>query len=162
MIHTGYGVMDRNEFISVMNHKIKLIRTEFDLTQEKMAEAVGISKKTLVEIEKGRNSLSWSAAVTAAVVCSDSSILADAFVGESSDLIKVIAFSGLDAKLPDKTMGGRIWWQDIKESKGYRIQQNIISRHFRILDAEDRRFFSSFDKKEIEDKFKELTSGGKK
>lgn len=150
--------MERSEFISIMNQKIKLIRTEFDLTQEKMADAIGISKKTLVEIEKGRNSLSWSAAVAAAVIFADSGILADAFGGETSDLVKVIALQGLDAKLPDKTMGGRIWWQDIKESKGYRIQQNIISRHYRILDAEDRRFFSSFDKKETESKLKELTS----
>ena len=154
--------MERAEFISLMNSKIKLIRTEYDLTQEKMAEAIGLSKKTLVEIEKGRNSLSWSAAVTAAVIFSDSTILSDAFGGETSDLVKVIALQGLDAKLPDKTMGGRIWWQDIKESKGYRIQQNIISRHFRILDSEDRRFFSSFDKKETESKLKELTSGGQK
>ncbi|MCR4775216.1 MAG: helix-turn-helix domain-containing protein [Saccharofermentans sp.] len=150
--------MERSEFISIMNQKIKLIRTEFDLTQEKMADAIGISKKTLVEIEKGRNSLSWSAAVAAAVIFADSGILADAFGGETSDLVKVIALQGLDAKLPDKTMGGRIWWQDIKESKGYKIQQNIISRHYRILDAEDRRFFSSFDKKETESKLKELTS----
>lgn len=150
--------MERSEFISIMNQKIKLIRTEFDLTQEKMADAIGISKKTLVEIEKGRNSLSWSAAVAAAVIFADSGILADAFGGETSDLVKVIALQGLDAKLPDKTMGGRIWWQDIKESKGYRIQQNIISRHYRILDAEDRRFFSSFDKKETEARLKELTS----
>ena len=154
--------MERAEFISIMNSKIKLIRTEFDLTQEKMADAVGISKKTRVEIEKGRNSLSWSAAVAAAVIFADSSILADAFGGETSDLVKVIALNGLDAKLPDKTMGGRIWWQDIKESKGYRIQQNIISRHYRILDAEDRRFFSTFDQKEVEEKLKELTAGSKK
>ena len=145
-----------------MNHKIKLIRTEFNLTQEKMADAIGLSKKTLVEIEKGRNSLSWTAAVAAAVIFADSEIIADSFGGETSDLVKVIALNGLDAKLPEKTMGGRVWWQDIKESKGYRIQQNIISRHYRILDAEDRRFFSTFDKKEIENKLKELTSGSKK
>ncbi len=154
--------MERAEFISIMNHKIKLIRTEFDLTQEKMADAIGLSKKTLVEIEKGRNSLSWTAAVAAAVIFADSEIIADSFGGETSDLVKVIALNGLDAKLPEKTMGGRVWWQDIKESKGYRIQQNIISRHYRILDAEDRRFFSTFDKKEIENKLKELTSGSKK
>ena len=154
--------MERAEFISIMNSKIKLIRTEFDLTQEKMADAVGLSKKTLVEIEKGRNTLSWSAAVAAAVIFADSGILADAFGGETSDLVKVIALQGLDARLPDKTMGGRIWWQDIKESKGYRIQQNIISRHYRILDAEDRRFFSTFDQKEVEEKLKELTAGSKK
>ena len=154
--------MERSEFISIMNHKIKLIRTEFDLTQEKMAEAIGISKKTLVEIEKGRNSLSWSAAVAAAVIFANSSILEEAFGGETSDLVKVVALNGLDAKLPDKTMGGRVWWQDIKECKGYRIQQNIISRHYRILDAEDRRFFSTFVKKEAESRLKELTSVGQK
>ena len=33
--------MERAEFISLMNSKIKLIRTEYDLTQEKMAEAIG-------------------------------------------------------------------------------------------------------------------------
>ena len=154
--------MERAEFISIMNHKIKLIRTEFDLTQEKMADAIGISKKTLVEIEKGRNSLSWTAAVAAAVIFADSEILADSFGGDTSDLVKVIALNGLDAKLPSQTMGGRVWWQDIKESRGYRIQQNMISRHYRILDAEDRRFFSAFDKKEIEDKLKELTSGSNK
>ena len=154
--------MERAEFISIMNHKIKLIRTEFDLTQEKMADAIGISKKTLVEIEKGRNSLSWTAAVAAAVIFADSEIVADAFGGETSDLVKVIALQGLDAKLPDKTMGGRVWWQDIKESKGYRIQQNVISRHYRILDAEDRRFFSTFDKKEAENKLKDLAAGVKK
>ena len=154
--------MERAEFISIMNHKIKLIRTEFDLTQEKMADAIGISKKTLVEIEKGRNSLSWTAAVAAAVIFADSEILADSFGGDTSDLVKVIALNGLDAKLPSQTMGGRVWWQDIKESRGYRIQQNMISRHYRILDAENRRFFSTFDKKEIENKLKELTSGSKK
>jgi len=150
--------MDRSGFISIMNSKIKLIRTEFDLTQEKMAEAIGISKKTLVEIEKGRNSLSWSAAIAAAVIFADSEIMADALGGEASDLVKVIALQGLDAKIPSKTMGGRVWWQDLKESKGYRIQQNIISRHYRILDSEDRRYYSTFDKKEIEQKLKELTS----
>ena len=146
--------MDRSEFISIMNSKIKLIRIEFDLTQEKMSEAIGISKKTLVEIEKGRNSLSWSAAIASA----DSEIMADALGGEASDLVKVIALQGLDAKIPSKTMGGRVWWQDLKESKGYRIQQNIISRHYRILDSENRRYFSTFDKKEIGQKLKELTS----
>lgn len=151
--------MDRNEFISIMNSKIKLIRAEFGLTQEKMAEAIGISKKTLVEIEKNRNSLSWSAAVAAAVIFAESSIIEDAFGGDTPDLVKVIALNGLDANLPSRTMGGRVWWNDIKECKGYRIQQNIISRHYRILDSEDRRFFSSFDKKETDGKFRELTSG---
>lgn len=154
--------MDRIEFISVMNHKIKLIRTEYGLTQEKMAEAIGLSKKTLVEIEKGRNSLSWTAAVACAVIFEDSEIVADAFGGDAAEIVKVIALSELDVPGHSQTMGGRVWWQEVKESKGYRIQQNLISRHYRILDSEDRRYFSSFDRKETDSKLDELTSTERK
>ena len=49
--------MDRDTFVDLMNHQLKLVRTEYGLTQEAMARALGLSKKTLVEIEKGRSSL---------------------------------------------------------------------------------------------------------
>lgn len=51
--------MDRDTFVDLMNHQLKLVRTEYGLTQEAMARALGLSKKTLVEIEKGRSSLGW-------------------------------------------------------------------------------------------------------
>ena len=57
--------MKQKEFLDLMDSKLKLIRTEYCLTQDKMAAVIGLSKKTLVEIEKGRRSLSWSAAVAA-------------------------------------------------------------------------------------------------
>lgn len=46
--------MDKQEFIELVNSKLTLIRVENDLSQEKMSEVIGLSKKTLVEIEKGR------------------------------------------------------------------------------------------------------------
>jgi DNA-binding XRE family transcriptional regulator len=49
--------MNKNEFIKLLDGKLKLIRTEYGLTQDKMASVLGISKKTLVEIEKNRKSL---------------------------------------------------------------------------------------------------------
>ena len=49
--------MDRTTFIENTDARVKLVRAEFDLTQEKMALLLGLSKKTLVEIEKGRASL---------------------------------------------------------------------------------------------------------
>ena len=51
--------MDRREFISEINGMLKLVRTEYGLTQEKMADVLGISKKSLVESEKGRRPLGW-------------------------------------------------------------------------------------------------------
>ncbi|MCR4688140.1 MAG: helix-turn-helix domain-containing protein [Saccharofermentans sp.] len=151
--------MERSEFISIMNHKLKLIRTETCLTQEKMADVLGLSKKTLVEIEKGRSSLTWSAAIALAVIFADSDIVSDAFGGDATEVARVIALSGLDVRMPQRTMGGHIWWQNIKEAKGYKIQQNLISRHYRILDAEDHRYFSTFERAEADRRLKELTSG---
>src|SRR3712207_9282403 len=55
--------MNRNEFIEKIDSKLKLIRNEKEFSQDKMSEILGISKKTLVQIEKGRASLGWSGAV---------------------------------------------------------------------------------------------------
>lgn len=36
-----------------------------------------------------------------------------------------------------KTMGGKVWWTDIKNVDGWRLQKNKVSRHCRILDRND-------------------------
>jgi len=148
--------MDRNEFIDTMNKHIKLIRTEYDLPQDKMAVALGISKKTLVEIEKGRISLSWTAAVAASVIFADSEVLQNCFGGETSDLIRALA---IDENIDGSyriTHGGRVWWQNVSEEGGYVIQQNMISTHYRILDKENRKYYSSFSLTDTENKLKEI------
>ncbi|MGI6119592.1 MAG: helix-turn-helix transcriptional regulator [Desulfosporosinus sp.] len=136
--------MTKNEFIQCINKKIKLIRTERDYTQDKMAEILGISKKTLVEIEKGRSSFTWSGAVAVAVLFNDSQIIQMSFGGDTLDLIKTISFTHYNENYPE-TMGGKIWWRLIKEQFGFKIQQNIISQHYRLLDSNNRRICSSTD-----------------
>ncbi|PFB11956.1 helix-turn-helix domain-containing protein, partial [Bacillus cereus] len=42
--------MNKELIIELISMKIKLIRTEKGYTQDKMAEVLGISKKTLVQI----------------------------------------------------------------------------------------------------------------
>ncbi|MFM7056044.1 MAG: esterase/lipase family protein [Planctomycetota bacterium] len=37
------------------------------------------------------------------------------------------------------TLGGRLFWGDVHFRRGYRIQQNVFSGHFRLLDPGDRR-----------------------
>lgn len=46
--------------------------------------------------------------------------------------------------------------RDSKEGS-FRLQQNMISQHYRILDDQDYRWFSSFDKSEAVERFEELT-----
>ena len=147
--------MNRNEFIMKMSELLKLMRVEAGFSQDQMALILGISKKSLVETEKGRRKLSWTEAVALSSIFSHSAILRNAFGGDVYDMIEAIAFSDLKVNYP-LTMGGRIWWTDLKEKKGYRIQQNILSRHYRILNPEDERMISSFDEKEIREYFDQL------
>ncbi len=39
-----------------------------------------------------------------------------------------------------KTMGGRQFWGDVKFFRGWRIQQNVFTEHYRLLDPRDNRF----------------------
>ncbi len=143
--------MTRDEFIKMMDARIKLVRTEYGFTQEKMAEALGISKKTLVEIEKGRRSLGWTGAAACAIIFGKSRILQNDFGGELTDLIESLAFEALSPVYP-QTMGGRVWWRNVEQEDGFRIQQNVISLHYRLLDQYDRRLCSSFDRKLVEER----------
>jgi len=147
--------MEKKQFVKLMDEKLKLIRTEYGLTQDKMAAILGMSKKTLIEIEKNRISLGWTSSVALASIFSDSTILRDAIGGDVSDIIIALAFKDIDVDYP-KTWGGKVWWKTISEKKCYRIQQNMFSRHYRLLDQENRRLYASFSLKETEDILDEI------
>ena len=140
--------MTREEFITEVNSKLKLVRTEYGLTQDKMAAILGISKKTLVESEKGRRSIGWTEAVALITIFQSSTILQNSFGGDPVGVVSALAFEDIEVSYPS-TMGGRVWWKEITSKNGYRIQQNLVSAHYRILDSEDRKLISSFDLDEI-------------
>lgn len=145
--------MTKKEFAVRMDMVLKAVRKEYGFTQEKMAAVLGISKKTLVEIEKGRSSLGWTGAAAFAVIFSESRILQEAFGGEPADLVEALAFADATPQYP-KTMGGKVWWREIMKKKGYRIQQNLISGHFRLLDQENNRLMASFEMERILERLK--------
>jgi DNA-binding XRE family transcriptional regulator len=147
--------MNKDEFAAITSQKLKLIRVEQGLSQERMAGVLSISKKTLVEIEKGRAKLGFGTAVAAVVVFEDSEIVNMILGGDVKDSVKSLALSHYE-NLP-KTMGGKIWWRDISAKEGYKIQQNVISQHYRVITADDRRVCSSFDESYILARFSELT-----
>lgn len=151
--------MDRKEFIEKIDSKIKLIRNEKGFTQDKMSEIIGISKKTLVQIEKGRSSLGWTGAVAVCSIFKDSQVLQMIIGGDSEDIIPSLAFKSYEANY-DNTMGGKIWWKVIKTQDDYKVQQNIITNHFRILDRKNRRICSSFEIEYIEKRLDELCANG--
>ncbi|MGC2872973.1 helix-turn-helix transcriptional regulator [Ihubacter sp. mB4P-1] len=141
--------MTKEEFINECNQIEKLIRTEYRYSQDHMAEVLGISKKTLVEIEKGRRTLGWSGSIVLCTLFDDSQVLAGTFGGIPSDMIQALAFEGRPRVYP-KTMGGNVWWREIEAKGKFKIQQNIISQHYRILDNENCRRMSSFSLEEVQ------------
>lgn len=147
--------MTKDTFISEMDRQVKLVRTEYGLTQESMAKVLGISKKTLVEIEKGRSSLGWTGAVALVSIFSDSQVLSGLLGGEAGDMVRALAFQDLHPQYP-RTMGGRVWWRFVETVGPYTIQQNLISQHYRALDREDGRVCSSFDLEEVQTHLREL------
>ncbi len=149
--------MEKKQFVELMDEKLKLIRTEYGLTQDKMAIILGISKKTLIEVEKNRKSLGWTGSVALASIFSDSTILHDAVGGDMSGIIIALAFKDVDVNYP-KTWGGKVWWKTISENKGYRIQQNLFSRHYRLLNHENHRIYASFNIEETEEVMNKILS----
>lgn len=147
--------MNREDFILLCDKKEKLIRTEAGFSQEKMAHVLGISKKTLVEIEKGRRTLGWTGSVALCSIFSDSEVLQATFGGYPDEVIKSLAFEQKEV-VYCQTMGGNIWWRDLDVHNGYKIQQNIISNHYRILDEKNRRVSSSFDYEEMKMRLKDI------
>ena len=147
--------MTRDIIIKQINSCLKLVRTEYGLNQDKMAAILGISKKTLVESEKGRRELGWTEAVALASIFAGSRILKDALGEDFNEMISALALEDVRLDHPP-TMGGKVWWREIGSVSGYRIQQNLISSHYRLLDDKDRRLVSSFNIKDIEDYLERL------
>jgi DNA-binding XRE family transcriptional regulator len=153
-LQTYRGVeMNKEEVITHMAQYIKLVRLESGYTQEKMAEILGISKKTLVQIEKGRISPAWYTVVTICALFRDSEILRIQFGDDALDTLTNLARQHVEYR-KERTMGGKVWWKEIQRMSSFRLQQNIISQHYRILDDDDYRWYSTFDKAEA---IKELT-----
>lgn len=151
-LHEKVIVLDREHVTDIVTEKLKLIRTESNFTQDKMAEILGISKKTLVQIEKGRISAGWTTTVAICALFRESSILQHAFGGDPMDVIELTAHN-LIIRPKEKTMGGYIWWRNIEERDDYRLQQNVLTNHFRILDDENYRLFSSFEEDVIKERW---------
>lgn len=136
--------LNREQLITLISEKLKLIRTEKDLTQDQMSDLLGLSKKTLVQIEKGRIQTGWTTTIAVCALCRDSTILQHELGGDPLEVVDLIANNGtLQPK--EKTMGGYIWWKNLSEYNGYCLQQNVISQHFRILNTDNYRLLSTFD-----------------
>jgi DNA-binding XRE family transcriptional regulator len=149
--------MEKEQLIELISRKMKLIRVEAGYSQFKMAEILGISKKTLVQIEKERTVAGWANIIAVGALFRNSEVLQATLGSDPLEIIETIAHENVSSP-KEKTLGGKVWWKEIDRKGGFRIQQNLVSQHFRIVDDEDYRWFSSFDKAEAVTRLEELTN----
>ncbi|PQD95557.1 transcriptional regulator [Pradoshia eiseniae] len=149
--------MTKDEIIRLISERMRLIRVEVDYTQDKMAEIIGISKKTLVQIEKERNEASWTTVVAVVSLFRETLTVQTLFGGDPLEVIETVSRESIDYR-KEKMLGGKMWWKDLSSEKGYTLQQNMISQHYRILDDDQYRIFSSLEREVSEQKYKELVN----
>jgi DNA-binding XRE family transcriptional regulator len=151
--------MQQYELTELISQNLISIRHEYHLSQDKMAQLLGLSKKTLVEIEKGRKQLSWTASVALIGLCHDSIRIHDLVGGDAMALTLSIAYRDLKMSYP-KTMGGKVWWKSLQEQQGFVVQQNLFTHHYRILDSLNHRRFASFHLHQVLDVLSQLSTKG--
>ncbi len=144
--------MTAKEIAGLLSQRVKGVRAEFNLSQEKMANLLGLSKKTLIQVEKGRIPLQWSAAVALCALFNHSQELCTALGDEPLEVVKAAVFPR--SSFP--TMGGKIWWRKVTGQGGFCVQQNLVSGHYRILDRGNRRWYCSFDLAETQEHLQSL------
>ncbi|EDL64304.1 helix-turn-helix transcriptional regulator [Bacillus sp. SG-1] len=149
--------MTKEELILLVSEKLKMVRTEAGYTQDKMASVIGVSKKTLVQIEKGRMEAGWTTVVAVCALFRHSETLMNSFGGEPLEVLEVVAREDVDYR-KEKTLGGKIWWKEVNKDDGFILQQNIITHHFRILDEDYYRIYSTFDENQAKQRMNELLS----
>lgn len=54
---------------------------------------------------------------------------------QTASLLKILNTELALPNIPTKTMGGEVFWNTIAEYNGWRLQQNMVTHHARILDA---------------------------
>jgi hypothetical protein len=60
--------------------------------------------------------------------------------------------------LPWKTAGGKVFWDTLETRNGWKLQCNIFTNHFRIIDPENIRQAWGLDEQEIRRTFNKFTN----
>ncbi|WP_153731054.1 helix-turn-helix transcriptional regulator [Sporosarcina obsidiansis] len=148
--------MNQQDLIDLISLKLRVVRLEKEYSQQKMADVLGLSKKTLIQIEKGRAAASWTAVIAVCALFRDSDVLQATVGGDPLEVLETIAHDVIDRPI-DQSMGGKVWWRELEKKGRFRLQQNLISQHYRILDKEHYRWYSSFDEGEARHRLNELS-----
>ncbi len=143
--------------IEKVSNKLKLIRTEYGYTQDQMALYIGVSKKTLVQIEKERIVCNWSVAVAICTLFRKSHVLQNMMGGDPIEILELTVHPSLEQKIQIEK-NANVWWETVDKDVRYRLEKNILSEYYRIVNKQDYRIFCSFDEVLARRHFKHVCS----
>lgn len=61
----------------------------------------------------------------------------DKAINNPTEIFQVLQADLNMPNVPTKTLGGHTFWDTLVEYKGYKLQQNLITKHARILDSDN-------------------------
>ncbi|UXS37814.1 XRE family transcriptional regulator XdrA [Staphylococcus delphini] len=143
--------MDRQSFTELIQSKFKMVRIEAGYTQDTMAQTIGLSKKTLVQIEKERVLPNWTTCVSICALFRDSEVLNGTFGCDPLEIVQTISRN--QAAYPRYSTVSDIYWDTLANKNGYILQSNKVSELYRILDADKQPIFTSPKLREAETYF---------
>ncbi|UXR68937.1 MULTISPECIES: helix-turn-helix transcriptional regulator [unclassified Staphylococcus] len=143
--------MDRQSFTDLIQAKFKMVRIEAGYTQDTMAQTIGLSKKTLVQIEKERVLPNWTTCVSICALFRDSEVLNSTFGCDPLEIVQTISRN--QAAYPKYSTVSDIYWETISTRGGYILQANKVSELYRVLDSDKQPIFGTAKQREAETYF---------
>lgn len=89
------------------------------------------------ESAQGRHRNLWWVASAAALLHSGVLVNAQDLTDPDGAGDQVMPEGSTRWNVPTQTLGGRQFWGDVLFFRGWRIQQNVLNKHFRLLDPDD-------------------------
>ncbi len=121
--------MTKETFIALCNRKVKLVRLELGYSQQTMCQLLGLSKKTLIEIEKWRASLGFQGAVALCVLFQHTREITLTFGPDIDTLLQALCGKGF---MRPPFSSPYALWIKIMEKDGCVIEQNNASQLYRL------------------------------
>jgi DNA-binding XRE family transcriptional regulator len=145
------------ELRETISKNVKLLRAEYGYSQQEMANSVGLSKKTLIQVEKERLILSWGATCAVCAVYRNSRQLRLELGEDPINIVETLAHDNLST-VDDFENRNYVFWDVVEEDGQYILAKNIITEHYKITDNQGKKYFASFDHKKIMEQYEKLTN----
>ncbi|MFC3899636.1 helix-turn-helix transcriptional regulator [Aliicoccus persicus] len=143
--------MDKKAFVKVLQEKMKMVRTEAGYTQDTMSDTIGLSKKTLVQIEKERILPNWTTCLAISALFRDSQVLINTFGGDPLEIAQQLS-RGVSA-YPDREFEG-IYWETLETKDNLLLEFNKKNSLYRVCGQQPRPYFTSIIEREAWSFFK--------